>query len=134
MKLVIITGMSGSGKSIALNALEDEGYYCIDNMPVFLLIAFATNLVANPDEHYRLTAIGIDARSNHENFSEIPSLVKNLRSNGVECQIVVLEAQPEVLIKRFSETRRNLSCHFVFIILPRFFGSKNSPFVFLTDI
>lgn len=106
MKLVIVTGLSGSGKSIALNALEDEGYYCIDNMPVFLLIAFAVNLIDHPDDNYRFTAIGIDARSDHEDFSEVPALVEKLRDNGFECQIVFLEAQDEILIKRFSETRR----------------------------
>ena len=106
MKLVIVTGLSGSGKTIALHALEDEGYYCIDNMPVFLLIAFATNLVENPDDNFQLTAVGIDARSDHEDFIEIPRLVEQLKSGGIECEIVMLEAQDEVLIKRFSETRR----------------------------
>jgi UPF0042 nucleotide-binding protein len=106
MRLVIVTGLSGSGKSIALHALEDEDYFCIDNMPVFLLIAFAMNLVDNPDENYRLTAVGVDARSDHEDFAEIPALVKKLKKAGVECQIVMLEAQDDVLIKRFSETRR----------------------------
>lgn len=106
MKLVIITGLSGSGKSIALHALEDENFYCIDNMPVFLLIAFAQNLIDVPDDRYQLTAIGVDARSNHEDFSEIPALVTKLNKAGIDCEIVVLEAEDDVLIKRFSETRR----------------------------
>lgn len=106
MKLVIITGLSGSGKSIALNALEDEGFYCIDNMPVFLLVAFAVHLAENPDDNYQLTAIGVDARSDPEDFSEIPILVEKLKSSGVDCEIVMLEADNDVLIKRFSETRR----------------------------
>lgn len=106
MRLVIVTGLSGSGKSIALNALEDEGYYCIDNMPVFLLIAFAVNLIENPDERFQLTAIGIDARSDHSGFQEIPDLVKRLRKSDIECEIISLDAQDDILIKRFSETRR----------------------------
>ena len=106
MKLIIITGLSGSGKSIALNALEDESYFCIDNMPVFLLIAFAQNLIDNPDSKYDFTAIGVDARSRHEDLSEIPNLVTKLNKSGIDCEIVVLEAEDEVLIKRFSETRR----------------------------
>ncbi len=106
MKLIIVTGLSGSGKSIALHSLEDEGYYCIDNMPVFLLIAFATNLVEQPDVNFELTAVGIDARSGPEDFSEIPRLVEKLKQDGIDCEIVVLEAQDDVLIKRFSETRR----------------------------
>ncbi len=106
MRLVIVTGLSGSGKSIALHALEDEGYYCIDNMPVFLLVAFAINLVENPDDRYKLTAIGIDARSDHTGFQEIPDLVKRLRKSNVECEIITLDAQDDILIKRFSETRR----------------------------
>jgi UPF0042 nucleotide-binding protein len=106
MRLIIVTGLSGSGKSIALNALEDEDYYCIDNMPVFLLIAFASNLVENPDEKFKLTAIGIDARSDHSDFNEIPHLIERLRKSGVECEIITLDAQTDILIKRFSETRR----------------------------
>ncbi len=106
MRLVIVTGLSGSGKSIALHALEDEGYYCIDNMPVFLLVAFAVNLVENPDDRFKLTAIGIDARSDHTSFQEIPDLVKRLRKSDVECEIITLDAQDDILIKRFSETRR----------------------------
>ena len=106
MRLVIVTGLSGSGKSIALNALEDDGYYCIDNMPVFLLIAFALNLVERPDERFQLTAIGIDARSHHSDFEEIPDLIKRLRKAGVQCEMIMLDAQTDILIKRFSETRR----------------------------
>lgn len=106
MRLVILTGLSGSGKSIALNALEDEGFYCIDNMPVFLLVAFAQNLAESPDNKFECTAVGIDVRSDQTDLMEIPSLVKNLRENGVDCQIVMLDALDEILIKRFSETRR----------------------------
>jgi UPF0042 nucleotide-binding protein len=106
MRLLIVTGMSGSGKTIVLHSLEDEGYYCIDNMPVFLLKNLADRMVHEPDTTYRLTAVGIDVRSDNEGFSDIPKLVKYLKDAGIECQIIGLEAQDEILIKRFSETRR----------------------------
>lgn len=106
MKLVIVSGLSGSGKTVALHALEDEGFYCMDNLPVFMLIAFAQNLVDNPEETFSKTAIGIDARSEHEGFSGIAELMKKLENAGIDCQVVTLDAQDDVLIKRFSETRR----------------------------
>ncbi|MEJ2213521.1 MAG: RNase adapter RapZ [Gammaproteobacteria bacterium] len=106
MKLVIVSGLSGSGKTVALHALEDEGFYCMDNLPVFMLIAFAQNLVDNPEETFSKTAIGIDARSEHEGFSAIAELMKKLKNAGIDCQVVTLDAQDDVLIKRFSETRR----------------------------
>ena len=106
MKLVIVSGLSGSGKTVALHALEDEGFFCMDNLPVFMLIAFAQNLVDNPEETFSKTAIGIDARSEHEGFSGIAELMKKLENAGIDCQVVTLDAQDDVLIKRFSETRR----------------------------
>ena len=106
MKLVIVSGLSGSGKSIALHALEDEGFYCMDNLPVFMLIAFAMNLVDNPEDTFSKTAVGIDARSDHEGFSAISDLIQRLEHAGIDSQVVTLDAQDDVLIKRFSETRR----------------------------
>jgi len=106
MKLIIVTGLSGSGKSIALHSLEDEGFYCMDNMPIFLLSAFVKNLIENPDKNFSETAIGIDARSGFEDFSEVPTLVEQLKGINIDCEIIMLEAQDEILIKRFSETRR----------------------------
>ncbi len=84
MRLLIVTGMSGSGKTIVLHSLEDEGYYCIDNMPVFLLKNLADRMVHEPDTTYRLTAVGIDVRSDNEGFSDIPKLVKYLKDAGIE--------------------------------------------------
>jgi UPF0042 nucleotide-binding protein len=106
MKLIIITGLSGSGKSIALHTLEDLGYYCIDNLPMCLLRALAQELSENPAGVYRRTAVGIDARNQHDDLRELPRLVREIRENGIECDIVFLEAQDDTLIKRFSETRR----------------------------
>ncbi len=106
MRLLIITGMSGSGKTIVLHSLEDEGYYCIDNMPVFLLKNLADRMIDSPDANYALTAVGVDVRSDHNSFADLPPLVKKLREAGIDCEIIGLEARDDILIKRFSETRR----------------------------
>jgi UPF0042 nucleotide-binding protein len=106
MKLVIITGLSGSGKSIALHTLEDLGYNAIDNLPIFLLTELSRRLIEGRDPAFARTAVGIDARIDSQSLNELAPLVKNMRANGVDCQIVFLEAQPDTLIKRFSETRR----------------------------
>ena len=106
MKLVIVTGLSGSGKSIALHALEDLGYYCIDNLPLFLLEGFVGRLMEKGDDFYRLAAIGIDARNQSTGLKQAKKQVKLLRNKGLQCEIIFLEAQADTLIRRFSETRR----------------------------
>lgn len=106
MKFLIITGLSGSGKSVALNTLEDEGFYCIDNLPGFLLPALATELANRQDDNFSLTAVGIDARNPTGELGSISGLLAPLREQGIQCEIIFLDAQEETLIKRFSETRR----------------------------
>jgi len=106
IKLQIITGLSGSGKTIALHTLEDLGYYCIDNLPITLMEAFAHQLVEEPEELFAQTAVGIDVRSQIGRISSLPPLVNSMREQGIDCSILFLEAQPDTLIKRFSETRR----------------------------
>jgi len=106
MRLVIVTGLSGSGKSIALNTLEDQGYFCIDNLPIPLLEALAEHLVGERDPNYTWTAVGIDARSRVELLSRVPEVVSSLRERGTECEVLFFDAEDETLIKRFSETRR----------------------------
>jgi UPF0042 nucleotide-binding protein len=106
MKLIIITGLSGSGKSVALNTLEDLGYNAMDNLPVFLLQELARRLLDDPIPTMQRTAVGIDARNASADLQELPALVKGLRNNGMDCQILFLDARDETLIKRFSETRR----------------------------
>lgn len=106
MKLIIISGLSGSGKSIALETLEDCGYYCIDNLPVSLLEAFVTQTVENTENICQKAAISIDSRNqikSLDRFSETVDLVKKL---GIDCEILFLQADTDTLIKRFSETRR----------------------------
>jgi len=102
MDLTIVSGLSGSGKTVALQALEDIGYYCIDNLPANLLPHFASSLMHNPDNH---AAVGIDVRNRHFLESLTDSLA-NLKQLGIEFRILYLYADEDTLIKRFSETRR----------------------------
>lgn len=102
MQLVILTGMSGSGKSIALNALEDLGYYCVDNLPAKLLIEVVAYLRESAHAH---VAISVDVRSS-ETLPLLPQHLLVLRQSGVEVELVYLEASTDTLVKRYSETRR----------------------------
>lgn len=106
IKFLIITGLSGSGKSIALHTLEDMGFYCIDNLPIFLLETFAYHLEKQPEEIFRKTAVGIDARSQPSSLKQLPGLILAMHEKDIDCEIIFLEAQTNTLIKRFSETRR----------------------------
>jgi UPF0042 nucleotide-binding protein len=106
MRLIIVTGLSGSGKSVALHALEDAGYYCIDNMPVSLLPALTSELLSNDAIYSQDVAIGIDVRTATSGLDILPHVIDGLRQDGLECTILFLEAEDRVLLRRFSETRR----------------------------
>ena len=102
IELVLITGMSGSGKSVALNALEDAGYYCVDNLPPELLTPF----VALEQQHGALkVAIAMDVRS-ATSLPLVPKQLQALRESGIAVQAIFLDASTETLVRRFSETRR----------------------------
>lgn len=102
MQLVVISGLSGSGKSIALNVLEDASYYCVDNLPATLL----TETVAFLETAgYDRVGITIDARSG-VGLAELPAAVRGLKARGVDVRLLFLDAKNDTLIKRFSETRR----------------------------
>ena len=101
MELIIVTGLSGSGKSIALRALEDSGCYCIDNLPATLLPQISSNLDA-ANQHK--VAISIDSRS--AALQALPSAIEQLKASGNKVQVLFLESSVETLVKRFSETRR----------------------------
>lgn len=106
MKLIVVSGLSGSGKSTALNALEDLDYYCIDNLPVGMLPDFARQMM-DPGKHFPTrAAVGIDARNLLDDIKLFPSTLETLRNANVECQVIFLNADDNILIKRFSETRR----------------------------
>ncbi len=106
MKLLVVSGLSGSGKSVALNALEDLGCYCIDNLPLSLLTAFANEMTYLHQHNYECAAVGIDARNLSEDFQNFPDLMSEIKGKGVETEIIFLQADDATLIKRFSETRR----------------------------
>jgi len=106
MKLLILTGLSGSGKSIALDTLEDSGFYCIDNFPITLLDDFINNVMLHNQSTYRKTAIGIDARSQGGSLSVFADKLASIREQGIECDVIYMQAEESVLLKRYSETRR----------------------------
>jgi UPF0042 nucleotide-binding protein len=106
MRLIIVSGLSGSGKSVALNMLEDLEYYCVDNIPAGLLPGFIAYTVRTSEPAYRLTAVGVDARNRPEDLADVPRLVAELRRSGIGCETLFLRADNDTLLKRFSETRR----------------------------
>ncbi|MES2625534.1 MAG: RNase adapter RapZ [Pseudomonadota bacterium] len=105
MKLIIISGRSGSGKTTCLHVLEDIGYYCVDNIPASLLDALSTRL---SEENLQLdqVAVSIDARNISEDLKQFPEIYEKLLTRAIECQIIFLDADDNTLLKRFSETRR----------------------------
>ena len=105
MNLVIVSGLSGSGKSIALNTLEDCGYYCIDNLPIALLQAFIEDVTGKHQSIYEKTAIGVDSRTHTDNLNQFTNTLQLVRKLGINYQVLFLQAQRETLLKRYSETR-----------------------------
>ena len=105
MRLVVVSGRSGSGKSTALHLLEDNGFYCIDNLPAGLLPELARQ-ANNTDLSLPKVTISIDARNLPSDLERFPELLKQVRDAGIHCDVLFLAATDEVLIKRFSETRR----------------------------
>jgi RNase adapter protein RapZ len=106
MKLLIVSGLSGSGKSIALDTLEDCGYYCIDNLPVLLLEDFINDVILADPTTYAKIAIGIDARNQGASLATFSDSLSLIRSKGIHCEIIFMQADEYALLKRYSETRR----------------------------
>jgi UPF0042 nucleotide-binding protein len=106
MRLVIVSGLSGSGKSVALHMLEDLDYYCVDNIPAGLLPMFISHTVRSNEATYGYTAVGVDARNRPAEIASVPRLVAELKRSGVNCEVLFLRADQEALLKRYSETRR----------------------------
>lgn len=104
MRCVIVTGMSGAGKSTALKMLEDMGYFCVDNLPVPLIPKFA-ELLAVPGTEMNKAALGVDIRSG-QSFQELANVLKVLDEGGCQYEILYLESSDDVLVKRYKETRR----------------------------
>lgn len=105
MRFVIVTGMSGAGKSTALKILEDQGYFCVDNLPIPLVEKFA-ELSCTQEREYNKVALGMDIRSGSE-IKKIPSVLENLAAKGIFYEILYLDASDAVLLKRYKETRRS---------------------------
>ncbi|MAT52802.1 MAG: RNase adapter RapZ [Porticoccaceae bacterium] len=105
-RLVVISGRSGSGKSTALHVLEDLGFICIDNLPAGLLPALFNELGNSVDQDNSMIAVGIDARNLIGNLDQLAQILDKLRSGGIRCEVIFLDARTPVLIRRYSETRR----------------------------
>jgi UPF0042 nucleotide-binding protein len=103
--LIIVSGLSGSGKSVALHVLEDLGYYCIDNMPAALLKSVIED-VAKGDKPTEFLALGVDARNRKENLESLPRLIDELRQQNIQTELLFLQSRDEVLLKRYGESRR----------------------------
>lgn len=105
MRFVILTGISGAGKSTALKMMEDMGYYCVDNLPIPLIERFY-ELSDNASAELQKVAVGIDIR-NGQNLSEMQDVLKRLHAEGRKCEILFLDSDDPVLVKRYKETRRS---------------------------
>jgi len=102
MRLVLITGMSGSGKSVALKVLEDSGYFCVDNLPANLIPGLADFL---RNASYTQVAVSVDVRSG-QTLTDLPAWIAELRRRSIDLRVLFLDAKTDTLVKRFSETRR----------------------------
>lgn len=106
MKLILVSGLSGSGKTIALRTLEDEGIYCIDNLHLHLLEPFVAQLLKSRVPTYDCAAVGIDVRSGLEELEQFDLILNNIKQSQVSVEIIFLQAETETLLKRYSLTRR----------------------------
>jgi len=103
--LIVLTGMSGGGKTVALRALEDLEFYCVDNLPSALLPQLVNAATEGGSKHRRI-AVGVDVRNRGADFAHMPTVLSELAATGVQVHLIFLDCRDEVLIKRYSETRR----------------------------
>ncbi|MCU0809164.1 MAG: RNase adapter RapZ [Candidatus Contendobacter sp.] len=106
MRIIIVSGLSGSGKTIALQTLEDLGYYCVDNLPFKLILPLAREILAASDISPPAVAVGVDARNFIDELYQFPATLAELRASDLTVDVVFLQANEEILLKRYSETRR----------------------------
>ncbi len=106
MKLVVVSGLSGSGKSVAINTLEDNDFYCIDNMPLAMLPTCIEQFMATSAIIYDKIAIGVDARNLSQDMQAFPGIIKKFRQHDVDLKLVYLEASEKALVQRYNETAR----------------------------
>ncbi len=105
-RLVIISGMSGAGKSVALHTLEDIGYYCIDNLPARFLKSIVDDILMDESAGTHLVAVGVDARNRPEDLAALPAVIHEFRERDVTTDVLFFQAARDVLLKRYRETRR----------------------------
>ena len=104
-ELIIVSGMSGSGKTIALRTLEDLDFYCVDNLPIEMLTQFVQHMMHHRNDYARVS-VGIDIRSSETALKQLPQIIKDLDSSAIETKVFFLNATDKSLLKRYSETRR----------------------------
>ncbi|MBB6241629.1 RNase adapter RapZ [Rhodanobacter sp. MP1X3] len=104
--LIVLTGLSGGGKTVALRALEDLEFYCVDNLPSALLPELVNAVIQGNGGMHRRIAVGVDVRNRGTDFAQMPKVLSDLAAAGVQVQLVFLDCRDEVLIKRYSESRR----------------------------
>ena len=105
-QLIVVSGLSGSGKTVALRTLEDLGYYCVDNLPAALMPAFVQAISQGPTGLQHKLAVGVDVRNRAENLNRLPEILAELARADIGYRLVFLDTRDDVLIKRYSETRR----------------------------
>ena len=105
-RLILVSGLSGAGKTIALHVLEDLGYYCIDNLPATLLESAVEDVLGDHDTGGNLLAVGIDARNRRQDLESLPRLIESFRAHEIQTDVLFLLADDEILLKRFGESRR----------------------------
>lgn len=105
-RLIVVSGLSGSGKSVALRTLEDLDYYCVDNLPSALMPAFVRAVTEDATGLHPKLAVGVDVRNRADDLDRLPGVLASLADFGIGYELVFLDTRDEVLIKRYSETRR----------------------------
>lgn len=105
-ELIIVSGLSGSGKTVALRTLEDLGYYCVDNLPAALMPAFVQAISQGVAGLHPKLAVGVDVRNRAENLNRLPGILAELAQSEITYRLVFLDTRDDVLLKRYSETRR----------------------------
>jgi len=106
VRIIIVSGLSGSGKTIALQTLEDLDYYCVDNLPFKLILPLAREILAASDILPPTIAVGVDARNFIDELHRFPATLAELRAGDLAVEVLFLQADDEILLKRYSETRR----------------------------
>jgi UPF0042 nucleotide-binding protein len=105
-RLVVVSGLSGSGKTVAMRTLEDLDYYCVDNLPAELVPEFVASVTRSQPGRYPRLAVGVDVRNRAEDLGQVPAILARLAQQGIEYKLIFLDTRDDVLFKRFSDTRR----------------------------